>query len=65
MITPVRFKNDYPTRMNLQRRRGKSPLAIESIDDLYCRHADLADPAGVVDLAGLQDQPERFLIGGP
>jgi hypothetical protein len=26
-------------RMTLQRRRGKSPLAIESIDDRYCRRA--------------------------
>jgi predicted alpha/beta-hydrolase family hydrolase len=25
--------------MTLQRRRGKSPLAIESIEDRYCRRA--------------------------
>jgi hypothetical protein len=30
-------------KMTLQRRRGKSPLAIESIDDRYCR-----SPRGVM-----------------
>ena len=41
MVAPVRVKNDYPppTRMTVQRRRGKSPLAMESIDERYCRAA--------------------------
>jgi hypothetical protein len=28
-----------PWKMTLQRQRGKSPLAIETIDDCYCRAA--------------------------
>jgi hypothetical protein len=35
-------------KMTLQRRRGKSPLAIESIDDRYCR-----SPRGVMPLRGM------------
>ena len=49
--------------MTLQSRRGKSPLAIDSIDDRYCRRAgDRLEPRSSDSAMGGVDFPAQSLF---